>query len=174
MAEVTRLTRAGKLAEAMALLQGQRPSTPAGRTPGRRASPGEGIKRRRAPTRHGRSPSIREAPGRLPILRGRTAARVDTLRQGHRPPDLAPTMQRVSRRLVRPGLVSRVGTRTRSAVRSPCRKARGSRSAAFRTTREVGPTRSMCPAATRASRCRSWSCCTAALRTPTISRPARG
>ena len=179
MGEVTRLTQAGKLAEAMALLQGHTASSIAQGSPGLEVPRlTQGIKRPSPPL-----PTIDMVAPSAPGGAWTAPTQFKQLAPGNssRPlkaagaPDLAQMMLGL-RGLPKLGALSSVGDGkdSRDKRRSTCRRGLDSRSAPSRTTQEVGPIRCTCPAVTRASPSRSWSCCTAALRTQTTLPRAPG
>ena len=179
MGEVTRLTQAGKLAEAMALLQGHTASnSPRGSLGSLVPRSTQGIKRPSSPlpTIDMVAPSTPGGAWTAPAqFKQRAAGEAIRSDKAVGPPDLA-QMMRGFRGLPKLGALSTVGDGLGTARQAPsaCRKGLDSRSVPSRTTQEVGPTRCTCLAAIRVSPSRSWSCCTAALRTPTTSLLAHG
>ena len=177
MGEVTRLTRAGKLAEAMALLQGHK-ATGIAQGSSRSDVPGptKGIKRP-LPTIDMVAPAIPGGAWTAP-----TQSRQRAAGESRRPvkaaglPDLAQTMLAFRDRLPKLGAFSGVGEGLGSLRQPPVPVPDGARfeERTFSNDVGLGPTRYTCPAATRASPSRSWSCCTAAPRTPMTSPPAHG
>ena len=186
MGEVTRLTQAGKLAEAMALLQGHiAASSIAGGSPGSRCpsiDPGDPSARRQRCQRSTWSPRrLQAAAWAAPTrqFKQRAAGESRTARQGRGAARSRADDAGVSWATQVVGALSSVGDGLGTARRgagphvpdgAPIRGAH-----LLERRRKFGPTRCTCPAAIRASPSRSWSCCTAALqKTQTISPRARG
>ena len=179
MGKVTRLTQAGKLAEAMALLQDHTASN----IP--RGGPGSEVPRL---TQGVKPPSLPlptidmvapSAPGRAwtaPTQFTQPAAGKFSppFKAGGRP-DLAQMVQ-AFRGLPKLGSLSCVGGDLGTVRKAPVHVPEGARfeERTFSNNWEAGPIRCTCRAAILGSPSRSWSCCTAALRTQTTSPRARG
>jgi hypothetical protein len=179
MGEVTRLTQAGKLAEAMALLQGLTASSIARGSPSSEVPRSTlGIKRPSPslPTIDMIAPSVPGGAWTAPTqFKQRAAGESVRPAKAAGLPDLA-QMMLAFRGLPKLGALSTVGDGLGTARQAPVRVPEGARfeERTFSNDAEVGPTRCTCLAAIRVSPSRSWSCCTAALRTQTTSPLAHG
>jgi hypothetical protein len=157
MGEVTRLTQAGKLAEAMALLQGQAASDVARGSPGLEVPrSAQGIKRPSPPL-----PTIDmvapSAPGGAWTAPTQFKQRVAVPPfQAAVPPDLAQMMLGF-RGLPKLGALSSVGDGLGTARQAPAHKPEGARfeERTFSNDAGSGPTRCTCRAAIRVSPSRS-------------------